>query len=229
MLSVEDAIFACHNGSQIRHRERRMPPEPSSNAAYPLTEVLLESRPVPAHIEGVVIGTLCGFENGGSPCIDFPGNAAGSLPSPSTVALAPGDRGREVALMFEGGDPRKPIILGLIHHPVPIPAVEVKRDGEKLVFTAEEEIELRCGKASIILTKAGKVIIRGEYLLSRSAGVNRIKGGSVQINSRERTSHAIGQRDETGCQLHYGDGQDGPGVARHRGQGYLRHSGSSRP
>ncbi|MEW5071937.1 hypothetical protein AB1P14_09365, partial [Pseudomonas aeruginosa] len=38
------------------------------------------------------------------------------------------------------------------------------------------------GKASITLTRAGKVIIRGAYLSSRSTGVNRIKGGSVQIN-----------------------------------------------
>ena len=49
-------------------------------------------------------------------------------------------------------------------------------------ITAEKEIVLKCGKASITLTKAGKVIIRGTYLLNRSSGVNRIKGGSVQIN-----------------------------------------------
>ncbi len=84
--------------------------------------------------------------------------------------------------MFESGDPREPIIIGLIHHPVPAPTVEVHRDAERLVFTAEQEIELRCGQASITLTKAGKVLIRGEYLLSRSSGVNRITGGSVQIN-----------------------------------------------
>jgi hypothetical protein len=41
---------------------------------------------------------------------------------------------------------------------------------------------LHCGKASITLTRAGKVIIRGEYVLARSSGVNRIVGGSVQIN-----------------------------------------------
>ena len=47
------------------------------------------------------------------------------------------------------------------------------------MLTADKEIELRCGKASITLTKAGKILLRGEYLLSRSSGVNRIKGGSV--------------------------------------------------
>jgi hypothetical protein len=41
---------------------------------------------------------------------------------------------------------------------------------------------LRCGQASVTLTKAGKVLIRGTYVSSRSSGVNRIKGGSVQLN-----------------------------------------------
>jgi hypothetical protein len=59
---------------------------------------------------------------------------------------------------------------------------EARLDGERIVLTAGQEIELRCGKASLILTRAGKVLIRGAYLLSRSSGVNRIKGGSVQIN-----------------------------------------------
>ena len=52
---------------------------------------------------------------------------------------------------------------------------------EQLLRT-EEEIVFECGKASITLTKSGKILIRGAYLLSRSSGVNRIKGGSVQIN-----------------------------------------------
>ena len=51
-----------------------------------------------------------------------------------------------------------------------------------MVLKAQQEIVLECGKASITLTRAGKVLIRGAYLLSRSSGVNRIKGGSVQIN-----------------------------------------------
>jgi len=56
---------------------------------------------------------------------------------------------------------------------------EVRVDGERVVFDAKKEIVLRCGKASITLTRAGKVLIRGAYLLNRSSGVNRIKGGSV--------------------------------------------------
>ncbi len=55
-------------------------------------------------------------------------------------------------------------------------------DGTRVVLEGKEEITLKCGEASITLTKAGKVLIRGKYLLNRSSGVNRIMGGSVQVN-----------------------------------------------
>ena len=75
---------------------------------------------------------------------------------------------------------RSPILLGLIES-----ARKGKRvviDGEQLTVTADREIVLRCGEASITLTRAGKVIIRGAYVVSRSSGANRIKGACVQIN-----------------------------------------------
>jgi hypothetical protein len=91
--------------------------------------------------------------------------------------------GREVALVFEKGNPAKPIISGILQNePAESRPVEAIVDGERIVLSAKNEIVLRCGKSSITLTRAGKVLIRGAYLLSRSSGVNRIKGGSVQIN-----------------------------------------------
>ena len=60
--------------------------------------------------------------------------------------------------------------------------MDVSLDGERLTLTADKEIVLRCGKASVTLTRAGKIIIRGAYLSNRSSGVNKIKGASVQIN-----------------------------------------------
>ena len=59
---------------------------------------------------------------------------------------------------------------------------DVTIDGKRITFDAREEIVLKCGKASITLTRAGKILIRGAYLLSRSTGVNKIKGGSIQLN-----------------------------------------------
>lgn len=55
-------------------------------------------------------------------------------------------------------------------------------DGKRVVLEGQEEVVLKCGEASITLTRNGKVVIRGKYLLSRSSGINRILGGSVQVN-----------------------------------------------
>lgn len=59
---------------------------------------------------------------------------------------------------------------------------QVMVDGKRVTIEGAEEITLKCGKASITLTKSGKILIRGTYLSNRSSGVNRILGGSVQIN-----------------------------------------------
>jgi hypothetical protein len=140
-------------------------------------------------IDGVVIGVLMGFaaDEGAAPLVVFPGNPSeAAIPARTTAALTSADVGREVALLFEGGDPALPLVVGRLLRPgTPAPVTTVVRDGapeEVLELTAERELLLRCGKASITLTRAGKVLIRGEYISSRSTGANRIKGGSVHLN-----------------------------------------------
>ena len=73
------------------------------------------------------------------------------------------------------------IAAGLIS-PAADPGVVVQADGQRHVITAEREIVLRCGDASITLTRAGRVIIKGRYILSRSTGYNKIKGAAIDIN-----------------------------------------------
>ncbi len=144
------------------------------------------ARPAPPG--GLVLGTLCGFGPGGEPLVSFPGGPGGGpLPARSTTPLAPADLGAQVVLGFENGEPDRPLVVGRLWNPAPAPApkaggVDVQADGQRVVVSAEQEVVLRCGEASITLTRAGKIILRGTYLLSRSSGVNRIKGGSVQIN-----------------------------------------------
>jgi hypothetical protein len=55
-------------------------------------------------------------------------------------------------------------------------------DGENLVIPAVAELVILCGEASITLTRAGKVLIRGAYVLTRSSGANCVKGAVVEIN-----------------------------------------------
>jgi hypothetical protein len=61
-------------------------------------------------------------------------------------------------------------------------SVDAWVDGQRVVVDAKDEIVLRCGKASITLRRNGRIVIRGTYIETRAEGVNRIKGGSVQIN-----------------------------------------------
>jgi uncharacterized protein (DUF2345 family) len=95
-----------------------------------------------------------------------------------------------VVLLFEAGDVRRPMIVGVLqersvaHDAASLsqPLVSVQADDDRFVVSAEREIVLRCGEASITLTRAGKVLIKGTYVLSRSSGYNKIKGAAVDIN-----------------------------------------------
>ena len=138
----------------------------------------------PARIDGVVVGALVAVEAGGAVRVRFPGGPEEGLVARAMAALGPEDVGRAVALLFEGGDPALPVVMGKMHAPhAAQPAQPVAQaDGERIELRAEKEIVLACGDASITLTRAGKILIRGAYVLSRSSGVHRIQGGSVQIN-----------------------------------------------
>lgn len=137
-------------------------------------------------LNGAIIGVVTGFEDN-QPRVTFPDclDERGT-PARTTERIDISDIGREVVLMFENGNPHRPIVIGKMQPPSTTdkshPKVSVVLDGERLLLQADREIVFKCGKASITLTRAGKILIRGAYLLSRSSGVNRIKGGSVQIN-----------------------------------------------
>jgi hypothetical protein len=81
--------------------------------------------------------------------------------------------------MFEEGDPSRPLVLGRLLEPA---GPEVLRDGERVRVTASERIELRVGKASIIMEKDGRITIRGSYVTSHASATNRVRGGSVHLN-----------------------------------------------
>jgi hypothetical protein len=154
----------------------------------------------------IIIGSVTGIDGQGQPLVDFPENTSGqSLVAISTLGITAVHIGRNVALLFAKGDPLSPVIMGLIHSPLhdlivsydansheqlkeeqPTPSAlkvdDVTIDGRRVVLEGKEEVVIKCGEASITLTKAGKILIRGNYLLNRASGVNRIMGGSVQVN-----------------------------------------------
>jgi hypothetical protein len=99
-----------------------------------------------------------------------------------------------VVVVFEEGDPAFPIIVGWVYDRIVDESRQVSHvtvnnsvpealiDGDRIVLRSEREIVLECGRSSIVLTKDGKVVIKGTHLVSRSAGPNKIKGSTVNIN-----------------------------------------------
>lgn len=163
--------------------------------------------PAPSISPGeIVIGEITGLDAQGQPLVNYPDNpAAQPQAALSTVSITASHTGRKVALLFAKGDPHSPVIMGLIHSPLQELIVAYANreqekgesevtdenstfvddlivDGQRIVFEGREEVVIKCGEASITLTKAGKILIRGKYILNSSSGVNRIQGGSVQVN-----------------------------------------------
>ncbi|HEY5281704.1 MAG TPA: DUF6484 domain-containing protein, partial [Polyangia bacterium] len=141
----------------------------------------------------------------GTLVVDFEGNAAGPLAARTLAALdetslhqAKASR-QQVVLLFENGDLRLPIVVGLLapdpgaalfsnllRAPIAVPAqalpTEARVDGKRVVLEGTEEVVLRCGDASITLRRDGKLVLRGAYIETTAKGLNRIRGGSVKIN-----------------------------------------------
>lgn len=153
----------------------------------------------------IVIGSISGMDGIGQPLVIYAGSPEGEpRVAISTVAVTRADVGRQIALLFADGSLKQPVIMGFIHSPLyalletglqqaeegkaeedgdeASRATVAHVDGRRVVIEGRDEVTLKCGESSITLTRAGKIIIRGKYVLSRSSGVNRIMGGSVQVN-----------------------------------------------
>lgn len=150
----------------------------------------------------VTIGKIARVDKSGRIYVDYPGNPAGPAKARITasvqkiLASKSDPAGSEVLLAFENNDPGRPIIVDAMYSllgdimeqaddAVAAKAGKLEEalvDGKRVVLSAEEEVVLKCGSASITLTKSGKVLISGDYVSSRSKGANKIKGGSIQLN-----------------------------------------------
>ncbi len=143
---------------------------------------------------GATIARFAGFDLQDQPLVAditcLPGQI---VQARSVVALQRKMMNAQIVIMFEGGNPEYPIILGVIQdqkseEPATLTLTTTQMplhaqiDKERIEISAEREIVLRCGDASITLTRAGKVIIKGNYIVSRSAGYNKIKGAAIELN-----------------------------------------------
>lgn len=145
-----------------------------------------------------MVGTVVAFErgkirvrhplDGGTPLL------ARTLANLDDTALAQAARDRaEALLLFEGEDPTRPLLVGLLRSstplvdallagPLPQAPVVARVDGKRVAIEGKEEVVLRCGKASLTLQRDGKVVLRGVNLVTQADQVHKIRGGKVQVN-----------------------------------------------
>ncbi len=135
--------------------------------------------------QGPGVARLVGLDSGGWAWI-FHQNGEEKTPVRARCAAQVGEEsiGGEVAVLFPLDPSEPPLVLASLRSvdPPGSPTFQVRTEGGTLVLEADDQVELRCGRASIVLTAAGKILVQGEYVSTRATGVNRIKGGSVLIN-----------------------------------------------
>jgi hypothetical protein len=97
--------------------------------------------------------------------------------------------GQRALVMRGEADPTRLTLVGLVRERVATAAqtaalngVSVKVDGEQVHLTAQKSIELRCGKARLLLRKDGHIEMSGTHLLTRSRGAVKIKGATIALN-----------------------------------------------
>jgi hypothetical protein len=157
----------------------------------------MRSRPqpiadAPSSVGTLVVGVIARIEANGTPYVSLPGvkrpvaartavQFAGS--EPTTLV------GREV-LIHVPNDRSKPIISGFVTDSIFSQVVQqaaenaaVRRiEGQKIHFSAQDEITLQCGNSTIILRRDGTVIVRGTDVTSRASRRQKLQGSTVSIN-----------------------------------------------
>ena len=176
-------------------KTKRAKPTGGTRHGTPLAQLLeREHRPAPApapeRVDGVVIGTLVDIAPDGAPIVAIPQFGVSAVVARALQGLDREQVGQGVALGFEGGNPARPIVLGVLFAPAPAAEAEpapasppvIREENGRVVVEAEGELELRCGKAVIRLDASGRIDIRGGYINTHASATQRIRGGSVQIN-----------------------------------------------
>ena len=138
--------------------------QPAESRALPLSDFPQRVKLLAISEEGtLLVRTSDGFE---FPCDWLEG------PATAGIKLEPGDR----LLVVPPSNGENGVVLGRIgryHEPKPEPNV---------IIEASETLTLKCGEASVDLRNDGKVMVRGEDVLLRAKGTQRIRAGTVAIN-----------------------------------------------
>jgi len=149
-----------------------------SDATGLLAELTRMDRAAPA--PSLQIGHLCGVDEQDNLLVRVSGEAS---PRPVRIGVAVDDAilrqaaRREQQVLLACPPDSAPVLLALLRDRLD-PA---SKDGH-VRMTAPKQLELRCGKASLVLKGDGRVTVRGTRIVSASSGPQKIKGARVELN-----------------------------------------------
>ena len=95
------------------------------------------------------------------------------------ILLQPGD---PVLLLLPKTSEEKGCVLGRIGRYRRPEKHKEQKAPENLVIEAKKQLDLKCGKSSIVMRRDGKLVVKAVDVVSRAKRNNKIKGGSVNIN-----------------------------------------------
>ncbi|MEQ1850444.1 MAG: DUF6484 domain-containing protein [Chthoniobacteraceae bacterium] len=161
------------------------------------TQAKAKSKAWNSEFGPVCCGRIVAFDSERHPVVEFPGNPGEPVAARWLDSVCLDERhlseNATLLLAFEHGDPARPIVVGLVESAFS-PASEKDEsvqknssrhalvDGRRVTIRGNDEVTLVCGKASITLTKDGRINLRGVEITSRASGANKIRGASVNIN-----------------------------------------------
>lgn len=158
------------------------PDEANQSASVALIAPPPLATATPDRIGEVVLARVIAVDEHGGATIRLDS----SMPARAVRALAAGRLeadciGRMAAVMFLGGDPSQPLIVGMI---VQEAVANAAASGvpAKVTIDAAESIELRCGESTLTLQRNGRVVLRAKDISSYASGTQRINGAVVELN-----------------------------------------------
>ncbi len=161
-----------------------------------LLETLLATSRVPGAAPGLeaLTGHLAGIDGDGR-VLFRPEGAEQAVPVAIALEISDGAlvraarNGRRAFVLRTGGDSPRWLLAGLVRERVGAKArdagpgqLEVKVDGETVKVEAQQQIELSCGKSSLVLRADGRVVLSGVYVVTKSNGPVKIKGATIALN-----------------------------------------------
>lgn len=147
--------------------------------------VALAPQPISASAE---IALLAGWEPSGAVEIELADGRR--VKAESTLTLDRGSLAQAVSqrrrVLVIGTRDGTYVVTGLLQETLRVgrsdQEIQVRVEGDRLVLQGRQEVELRCGEASIVLRRDGELVLRGTRIASRSRGPNVLTGATIRLN-----------------------------------------------